>query len=95
MLLEKLEYAFHDRAIFEEYKQRYTDGDMPEDDVECAFMIIYLYQNGFNGSLNGFGVDINNARAHPGKMTTPINGIIELFYKPLDDATLKLLKCLI
>ena len=91
-LLEKLEYAFHDRAIFEEYKQRYKDGDMPEDDVECAFMIIYLYQNGFNGSLTSFGVNINDASREQDKMGTSIKGIIELFYKPLDDAALKMLK---
>ena len=78
-LLEKLEYAFHDRAIFEEYKQRYKDGDMPEDDVECAFMIIYLYQNGFSGSLTSFGVNINDPSREQDKMETSIKGIKELY----------------
>ena len=80
-LLEKLEYSFNDRAIFEEYKQQYKDGNMPEDDVECAFMIIYLYQNGFNGSLTSFGVTISDSTRNHDKVRTSINGINELYAK--------------
>lgn len=74
-LLELLELSYRNRAIWEEYKKKYHEDEMPESDIEVAFRIIYLYQYGFNGSLTSWGINRNDANREGDKMGASIEGI--------------------
>jgi DNA adenine methylase len=60
-LIEKLEYAFKHRDIFNEFKESYKKEENLED-VEIAFRFIYLVQSSYNGDMSSYGITISEYR---------------------------------
>lgn len=55
-LIEKLEYSFIHREIFEEFKESLNNENNNLDDVEIAFRFIYVANNSINGDMISFTI---------------------------------------
>lgn len=68
-LIEKLEYSFAHRKIFEEFKESLKNENNNLDDVEIAFRFIYVANNSVNGDLVSFKIN-RGLREKTSRMTT-------------------------
>jgi DNA adenine methylase len=60
-LIEKLEYAFKHRDVFNEFKESH-EKEENLDDVEIAFRTIYLAQASYNGDMSSYSFSIGEYR---------------------------------
>jgi DNA adenine methylase len=78
-LIEKMELAFPHESVFNGFKDVYFREGKPKDEVESAFMFIYLASYSYGGAMRNYGYFSSLSRGD--KMNQAINGIKDLAYK--------------